>query len=122
MDLSPRWLRLLSKGSGSVFVDSLFIVTPIVGVYVCSMFYCTLLYVPSSFAIIMMGKRELAAILNLSSWCLLIVFFFALICGAMGLSAAGGCVFPKHTHLLFDIFSYIITFRCHILIKRVMRS
>ena len=29
-------------------VDSLFIVTPIVGVCNCSMFYCTLLYVHSS--------------------------------------------------------------------------
>ena len=48
--------------------------------------------------------------------------FFALPCGAMGFSAAGGCVFPNHTHLLFDIFIYIITFRCHILIKRIMLS
>ena len=32
------------------------------------MFYCTLLYVPSSIAFILMGKRELAALLNLSSW------------------------------------------------------
>ena len=34
----------------------------------CSMFYCTLLYVHSSIAIILMGKRELIALLNLSSW------------------------------------------------------
>ena len=43
------------KGSGSVVVDLLFIVTPIVGVCNCSMFCCTLLYVQSSFAIILMG-------------------------------------------------------------------
>ena len=43
----------------SVVVDFLFIVTPIVGVCNCSMFCCTLLYVPSSFAIILMGwERE----------------------------------------------------------------
>ena len=30
--------------------------------------YVTLLYVPSSFAIILMGKRELVALLGLSSW------------------------------------------------------
>ena len=37
--------------------------------YVC----CTLLYVHSSIAIILMGKRELIALLNLSSWCLVMV-------------------------------------------------
>ena len=38
------------------------------GVCNCSMFDCTLLYVHSSIAIILMGKRELVALLNLSSW------------------------------------------------------
>ena len=54
------------------------------GVCNCSMFRCTLLYVHSSIAIILMGKRELVALLNLSSWCLVMV---ALPHGAMGLSA-----------------------------------
>ena len=31
------------------------------------------LYVHSSIAIFLMGKRELVALLNLSSWCLLMV-------------------------------------------------
>ena len=53
--------------------DFLFIVTPIVGVCSCSLFYCTLLYVHSSFAIILMEKRELVALLSLSSWCLVMV-------------------------------------------------
>ena len=44
-------------------VDSLLIVTPIVGFYNCSMFVCGLLCVHSSFAIILMGKRELVALL-----------------------------------------------------------
>ena len=39
----------------------------------CSMCCCTLLYVHSSIAIILMGKRELIALLNLSSWCLVMV-------------------------------------------------
>ena len=38
----------------------------------CSMFCCVLLWVHSSFAIILMGKRELVALLSLSSWCLVI--------------------------------------------------
>ena len=54
-------------GGGSVVVDFLFIVTSIVGVCDCSMFCCTLLYVFSSIAIILMGKRELVALLILSS-------------------------------------------------------
>ena len=44
-------------------VDFLFIVTPIVRVCNCSMFCCTLPYVHSSIAIILMGKRELDALL-----------------------------------------------------------
>ena len=51
----------------------LLIVTPIVGLCNCPMFYCALLYVHSSFAIILMGKIELVALLCLSSWCILIV-------------------------------------------------
>ena len=43
------------------------------GVCNCSLFCCTLLYVHSSIAIILMGKRELVALLNLSSWCLVMV-------------------------------------------------
>ena len=34
------------------------VVSPIAGVCNCSTFRCTLLYVDSSFAIILMGKRE----------------------------------------------------------------
>ena len=39
------------------------IVTPIVGFYNCSMFCCALLYAHSSFVVILMGKRELVALL-----------------------------------------------------------
>ena len=41
--------------------DSMLIVTLIVGFCYCSMFCCSLLYVHSSFAIILMRKRELVA-------------------------------------------------------------
>ena len=54
-------------------MDFLFIVTPIVGVCNCSMFCCTLLYVHSSFAIILTGKRQLVAFFSLSFWCLVMV-------------------------------------------------
>ena len=95
-------LHLLNrvKGGGSVVVDFLFIVTLIVGVCNCSMFCCTLLYVLSSIAIILMGKRELVALLNLSSWCLVMVerLFLAVPLGCMQFVIV---VFPDHTHLLF---------------------
>ena len=69
------------------------------------MFCCTLLYVHSSIAIILMGKRELIALLNLSSWCLVMVEW-------LFLTVPWGClqfvivVFPDHTHLLFLNFSF----------------
>ena len=48
------------------------------GVCNCSMFCCMLLYVPCSFAIILIGKRELVALLGVSSWCLVIVVWLFL--------------------------------------------
>ena len=69
------------------------------GDFNCSMFCCTLLYVNSSFAIILMGNRELVALLNLSSWCLVIVvrlFAVQWVCLRFVI-----VVFPDHTHLLF---------------------
>ena len=57
----------------------------IVRVCNCSMFCCTLLYVHFSIAIILMGKRELVALLDLSSWCLVMVgwFFFTVPWGCL---------------------------------------
>ena len=57
-------------GDGSVVVDSSLIVTPIVGFCICSMFCCALLCGRSNFAIILNRKRELVALLCLTSWCL----------------------------------------------------
>ena len=54
------------------------------------MFCCMLLYVRSSVAIILMGKRELVALLYLSSGCLVMVEQ-ALPRGAKGLSAVCDC-------------------------------
>ena len=70
------------------------------GVCNCSMFGCTLLYVHFSIAIILMGKRELVALLNLSSWCLVTVerLFLAVPWGCLRFVIV---VFPDHTHLLF---------------------
>ena len=70
------------------------------GVCNCSMFCCTLLYVHSSIAIILIGKRELVALLNLSSWCLVMVerLFLAVPRGCLQFVIV---VFPDHTQLLF---------------------
>ena len=69
------------------------------GVCNCSMFCCTLLYVHSSIAIIFIGKRELIALLNLSSLCLVMVerLFLAVPWGCLQFVIV---VFPDHTHLL----------------------
>ena len=74
------------------------------GVCNCSMFCCTLFYVHSSIAIILMGKRELIALLNLSSWCLVMVerLFLAVPRGCLQFVIV---VFPDHTQSLFFIFS-----------------
>ena len=90
------FLVVLSHIQTHVVVDFLFIVTPIVGVCNCSMFCCTLLCVHSSIAIILMGKRELVALLNLSSWCLVMVerLFLAVPWGCLRFVIV---VFPDHT-------------------------
>ena len=70
------------------------------GVCNCSMFCCTLLNIHSSIAITLMEKRELVALLNLSSLCTVMV-------ERLFLAVPWGClwsvivVFPDHTHLLF---------------------
>ena len=69
-----------------------------ISVYVRSM----LLYVHSSFAIILMGKREMVALLSLSSWCLVIVAWLFLVVTWICLHCVL-MVFPDHTHLLFCI-------------------
>ena len=52
-----------SKAVVLLFLNSLLIVTTIVGFCKCSMFQCAFLCVHSSFAIILMGKRELVTLL-----------------------------------------------------------
>ena len=63
----------------------------------CSMFCCTLLYVHPSIAINLVGKRELVALLNLSSWCLVMVerLFLAVPRSFLMFVIV---VFPDHTH------------------------
>ena len=68
------------------------------GVCICSMFCCTLLFVHSSFAIILMGKRKLFALPSLSSWCLVIDVWFFLVVPWVCLQFV---IFPDQTHLLF---------------------
>ena len=79
----------------------------------CSMFCCTLLYVRkrvkirnrynqfvhSSFAIILMGKRELVALLSLSSWCLVVIVWLFIRVPWVCLQFVI-VVFPDHTLLL----------------------
>ena len=92
MHLSPpvAWAAVRSKAVVLLLLTFCILLLPL----------CTLLYVHSSIAIILMGKRELVALLNLSSWCLMMVEW-------LFLAVPRGClrfvivVFPDHTHLLF---------------------
>ena len=76
------------------------------GVCNCSIFRCTLLNVHSNIAIILMGKRELVALLNLSSWRLVMV-------DRLFLAVPRGClrfvivVFTDHTHYFGLNFAFL---------------
>ena len=75
-----------------------------------SMCCCTLLSVHFSFAIILMGKRELVALLNLSFWCLVIVVWLFHTVPRVCLQFVI-VVFPDHTLLLFlRHFTYLTIF------------
>ena len=78
------------------------------GVCNCSMFCCMLLYVRSSIVIFLMGKSELVALLNLSSWCLVMDerLFLAVPRGCLQFVIV---VFPDHTHLLFFMWEASLT-------------
>ena len=69
------------------------------------MLCCALLCVHSSFAIISMVKRELVALLCLSSWCFMffVWLFFTMpwVCLQFVI-----VVFPDHTHLLFLLYKF----------------
>ena len=68
----------------------------------CSMFFYAIPYVHSSFAIILIGKRELVALLSLSSWCLVIVVCIFLVVSLVYVQFVI-VIFPDHTHLLFFV-------------------
>ena len=93
------------------------------GVCNFSMFCCMLLCVHSSIAIILMGKRELIVLLNLSSWCLVMIerLFLAVPWGCMRFVIV---LFHDHTHLLFfTIYSQGHTWVNHLkLLKRAFST
>ena len=81
----------------------------------CTMLCCALLCVHSNFAIISMGKRELVALLCLSSWCLVIVVWLFRTMPRVCLQFVI-VLFPDHTHLLF----FVITYNLVVFYERVV--
>ena len=79
----------------------LLFVTLIVGVRNCSMFCCTLCYAHSSFAIILMGKRERELVIVV--WLFIAVSWGCLQCVIV--------VFPDYTHLLLLIGNIVVSVR-----------
>ena len=71
------------------------------------MFCCMLLYAHSNFAIILIGKRELVALLSLSSWCLVIAVWLFIAVSWVCLQFVI-VVFADHTQLLFLMDSFIM--------------
>ena len=100
----------MDQAFGSVVVASLLIDTPIVGFFNCSMFCCVLLCVHSGFAIILMGEKELVALLCLSSWCLVIIVWPFLTMPRVCLQFVI-VLFPDHTHVKF--FTLYKVGKCH---------
>ena len=82
----------------------------------CSMFFCALLCVHSSFAIIVMGKRELVALICLSSSCLVSAVWLFLTMPRI-LSAVYDVVFLDHTHLLILPSAVMQTYFKHVNFK-----
>ena len=78
----------------------------------------TLLYVHSSFAIILMGMRGLVALLSLSSWCLVIVGWLFHVVPWVCLQFVI-VVFPDHTHLLFLAILYVEVPYLYIIIRQI---
>ena len=74
------------------------------------MFCCALRCVHSSFAIILMGKRELVALLSLWSWYPVIVVWLFLAVPRVYLQFVI-VIFPDHTHY-FSVFIRTIPRRC----------
>ena len=90
-------------------------------IYRYSMFCCRLLYVHFSIAIILMGKIELIALLNLPSWCLVMV-------ERLFLTVPRGClqfvivVFPDHTYLLFIMYHFPALLRFSSMLWKTLMS
>ena len=82
------------------------------------MFCCTLLYVHSSFAIILIGKRELGALLSLSSWCLVIVVWLFPAVPWICLQVVI-VVIPDHTHILFMTLNLDVAFLLSVSIFKI---
>ena len=66
------------------------------------------LSVHSSLTFILMGKRELVAMLCLSFWCLVTVVWLFLAVTRVGLQFVA-VVFPDHAHILFLMLSIFCT-------------
>ena len=109
------WAAVRSKVVVLLLCTFCLLLLPIVGVCNCSILCCTLLYVNFSFAIILMGKREMADLLSLSSWCLVMVVWLFLAVPLVCLRFVI-VVFPDHIHLLFLIID--ICLKCTLCTER----
>ena len=90
--LSESWLLKITK--------IIFVLFNVLLILSLSLFCYALFCAHSSFAFILRGKRELVALLSLSSWCLVIVVWLFIAVPWVGLQCMIG-VLPDHTRLRF---------------------
>ena len=86
------------------------------GFFNSSMVCCVLFCVHSSFAIILMVKRELVALLCLPFWCLKIVVWLVLMMSRVCLQFVI-VVFPDQTHILFFVLNFNVYNIVHVQIS-----
>ena len=84
----------------------------------CSLFCCVLLDVHFSFAITLMEKRELAALLSLSSWCLGIVVRLFLVVPWVCLQIANSLTILERIYRSVKINVAVAARTMHVLRKR----
>ena len=86
----------------------------------CSIF-CALLYIHSGFAFILMGKRELVALLSWSSWCLVIFVRLFLAVPWVCLQFVI-VVFPGHAQKPFSVAEQLMSIYISIILQSMLAA
>ena len=106
------WAAVCSKAVVLLLLTGRLLLLPLWESVIVLCFGVCYFYVNSSFAIILMGKRELVALLSLSSRCLVIVVWLFLAVTWVCLQFVI-VVFPEHTHYFYFWSGVVGSFALH---------